>query len=221
MRTLAIGDIHGCSASLKAVLEVAEVTPSDFLIFLGDYIDRGPDSKGVVARIIELSEQQNVVALRGNHEVMILSARDDALQSNLWRSYGGDEALRSYGAGYSDQWQCFVPPEHWSFFERTKPWFETETHIFVHATLAPELDLPDQPDYVVYWESCVIQLRHKTGKTVVCGHTPQRSGFPTMGEYCVCIDTGVNSGGWLTCLDVDSGRFWQANERGARRLGNL
>ena len=217
MRTLAIGDIHGYNNALEAVLEAARITADDSLIFLGDYIDRGPDSKAVVSRIIRLSQQQHVIALRGNHEVMILSAREDPLQFNLWCSYGGDETLRSYEAGYRNDWQQLVPPDHWTFFQNTRRWFEIETHIFVHATLTPELDLADQPDYVLFWEQFSIQLRHKTGKTVVCGHTPQRSRLPAKGESSVCIDTGIYSGGWLTCLDVDSGIFWQADESGTTR----
>ena len=221
MRTLAIGDIHGCDNALAAVLQVAGVTPDDSLIFLGDYIDRGPQSKAVVSRIIELSQQQHVIALRGNHEVMILAAREDPLQFNLWCSYGGDEALRSYGAGYRSDWQQFVPSDHWRFFESTRRWFETETHVFVHARLSPELDLPDQPDYVLFWEQFDINLHHKTAKTVVCGHTPQRSKLPAKGKSSVCIDTGIYAGGWLTCLDVDSGVFWQAHAMGATRSAKL
>ena len=221
MRTLAIGDVHGCLRSLDTVLGAIRVEVGDFLIFLGDYIDRGPASKGVIARIIELGLKQKIVTLRGNHEVMILSARTDALQSKLWRSYGGDEALHSYGAGYNDDWQRFIPHDHWEFFESTRPWFETETHIFVHATVLPDLKLTEQPDYALYWERFDMHLRHQTGKTVICGHTPQRSGLPFRGEHCVCIDTGANSGGWLTCLDVVSGNFWQANELGAQRRGKL
>jgi len=221
VRTLAIGDIHGFDNALEAVLEAAAVTPDDSLIFLGDYIDRGPASKAVVSRVIRLSRQQHVIALRGNHEVMILSARDDPLQSNSWCSCGGDEALLSYGAGYRNDWQKFVPPDHWTFFESTRRGFETKTHIFVHATLIPELDLADQPDYVLFWEQFAINLRHKSGKTVVCGHTPQQSRLPAKGEFCVCIDTGIYKGGWLTCLDVATGNFWQADSSGATRTAKL
>jgi len=221
MRTLAIGDIHGCCAALETLFDAAQVTPDDFLVFLGDYIDRGPESKAVVSLLIKCSQEQNAITLRGNHEVMILSAREDPLQAKLWSSYGGDEALRSYGAGYSEVWQDFIPDEHWKFYEQTRPWFETETHIFVHATVLPDLDMRDQPDYVLYWERFNESLRHRSGKIVVCGHTPQHSGWPTRGACSVCIDTGVNSGKWLTCLDVDSGSFWQANESRMLRTGQL
>jgi serine/threonine protein phosphatase 1 len=221
MRTLAIGDIHGCLSSLEALLEAAHVTTDDFLIFLGDYIDRGPESKAVVSRVIRCGEQQRTITLRGNHEVMILQAREDPLQAKLWSSYGGDEALHSYGAGYSEAWQAFIPDEHWKFYEQTRPWFEIETHIFVHATVSPDLSMQEQPDFLLYWERFNEDLRHISSKIVVCGHTPQHSGWPTRGARSICIDTGVNSGKWLTCLDVDSGSFWQANESRMVRTGLL
>jgi serine/threonine protein phosphatase 1 len=221
MRTLAIGDIHGCYSALETLLQAVKVAPDDFLIFLGDYIDRGPESKAVVSRVIRCGREQNAIALRGNHEVMILSAREEPLQAKLWSSYGGDEALRSYGAGHSEVWQDFIPEEHWEFYKQTRPWFETETHIFVHATVSPDLDMRDQPEYILYWERFDESLRHRSGKIVICGHTPQHSGWPTQGTRSVCIDTGVNSGKWLTCLDVDTGLFWQANEGRKVRTGQL
>jgi serine/threonine protein phosphatase 1 len=221
MRTLAIGDIHGCYSALETLLQAAKVAPDDFLVFLGDYIDRGPESKAVVSRVINFCKQQSAITLRGNHEVMILQAREDPLQAKLWSSYGGDEALHSYGAGYSEAWQNFIPDEHWKFYEQTRPWFETETHLFVHATVSSELSMQEQPDYLLYWERFNENLRHRSGKIVVCGHTPQHSGWPTRGAGSICIDTGVNSGKWLTCLDVDSGSFWQANEGRMVRAGKL
>jgi len=221
MRTLAIGDIHGCCFALDTLTQAAGITPDDFLIFLGDYIDRGPDSKGVVSRVIQHSQEQGTIILRGNHEAMILSARENPLQAHLWGSYGGDEALRSYGAWGRNDWQQFISEEHWRFFEKSLPWYETETHIFVHATVLPELDMPDQPEYVLYWEQYDQRIFHKSGKVVVCGHTPQQSGWPTKGERSVCIDTAIGSGKWLTCLNVDSGDYWQANERRNVRTGKL
>ncbi|HZJ13838.1 MAG TPA: metallophosphoesterase family protein [Chthoniobacteraceae bacterium] len=221
MRTLVIGDIHGCIAALDAVTQAAAITDDDFLVFLGDYIDRGPDSRAVVSRVIQHSREQGTIVLRGNHEAMILSARDDPFQAKLWCSYGGDEALHSYGAEFRNDWQGYIPVEHWRFFEDTKPWFETEAHIFVHATVLPDLDMCDQPEYVLYWEQYDPLLSHKSGKLVVCGHTPQNSGWPTEGKRSVCIDTGLGSGKWLTCLDVDSGNFWQANGRRTVRTGQL
>jgi serine/threonine protein phosphatase 1 len=221
MRTLAIGDIHGCSAALETVLDTADVTPDDLLIFLGDYIDRGPDSKAAVSHVIDLGRRQSTIALRGNHEVMILSAREDPIQATLWASYGGNEALHSYGAGFHDNWARSVPIEHWKFFELTRPWFETRTHIFVHAAVLSHLPMIEQPDYILFWERYYHDLRHDSGKMIICGHTPQPEGRPSVGTRAVCIDTGIGTGNWLTCLDVQTGEFWQANQERRVRAGKL
>jgi serine/threonine protein phosphatase 1 len=101
------------------------------------------------------------------------------------------------------------------------PYFETATHIFVHACLNPDLDLCDQPDWLLCWETFDKMRRHKSGKKVICGHTEQRSRNITDLGFAACIDTGAATGGWLTGLDVDSGMFWQANESGQTREGRL
>src|SRR5580704_11284012 len=80
MRILAIGDIHGCSGALDVLLKAVQPQPDDLLITLGDYVDRGPDSAGVVQRLLQLRETRRVVSLRGNHELMMLAARRDAKQ---------------------------------------------------------------------------------------------------------------------------------------------
>src|SRR2546423_870638 len=109
MRTLAIGDIHGCHEALICLLRHVEPHAEDRIVFLGDYIDRGPASREVVETLLQLGGECAPVFLRGNHEVMILDGRDDVLKANLWQSYGGLEALMSYGAGYNPNWQPFIP----------------------------------------------------------------------------------------------------------------
>lgn len=221
MRTLAIGDIHGCNTALTTLLKQLGLRPDDKLIFVGDYIDRGPASRQVIETLLELKKSFSPVFLRGNHEVMILDARRDPLKANLWRSYGGLEALESYGAGFRKRWASAIPEEHWKFIESTVRFLETETHIFVHACLDPELDLNDQPDWLLYWEFLDRLKPHKSGKQIICGHTPQRSGKIKNLGFALCIDTAPASGGWLAALDVDAGNYWQANERGQTRRGAL
>src|SRR5690349_1844333 len=104
MRTLAIGDIHGCHLALTMLLEQIAPKPEDRLIFLGDYIDRGPASRDVVESLLSLKSKCTNVFLRGNHEAMILDARADALKENVWQSCGGFEALISYHAEYDQKW---------------------------------------------------------------------------------------------------------------------
>jgi serine/threonine protein phosphatase 1 len=221
MRTLAIGDIHGCNVALAALLKRIEPQSSDRIVFLGDYIDRGPGSRQVVDSLLELGGKCALVFLRGNHEVMILDAREDELKANLWQSYGGFEALISYGAEYSTDWVSHVPEAHWTFFEHTTRYFEIESHIFVHACADPELDMADQPDWMLYWEFLDQLKPHKSGKRIVCGHSPQATGQILDVGFGLCIDTGAVNGGWLTCLDVSTGHWWQADEESDTREGFL
>ena len=221
MRTLAIGDIHGCHTALTTLLKSLELRPNDKLIFLGDYIDRGPASRQVIETLLELKKSHSPVFLRGNHEVMMLEARRDSLKGNLWRSYGGLEALESYGAGFQKRWASAIPKEHWNFVENTQRFLETDTHIFVHAGLDPDLDMDDQPDWHLYWEFLDRLKPHKSDKQIICGHTPQRSGKIKNLGFALCIDTAPVKDGWLTALDVNAGNYWQTNERGQTRRGAL
>jgi len=221
MRTLAIGDVHGCDTALTTLLEQVAPRVDDRIVFLGDYIDRGPASREVVESLLLLSSKCAPVFLRGNHEAMILDAREDALKANVWQSYGGFEALISYRAEYNQKWTTMIPDSHWKFFERTARHFETEDHIFVHACLDAEADMDEQPDWLLYWESLDRLKPHKSGKRIVCGHSPQRSGQILDLGFALCIDTGAVNGGWLTCLDVSSGGWWQSNEKRQTRLGSI
>jgi serine/threonine protein phosphatase 1 len=221
MRTLAIGDIHGCQTALTRLLREVGPRPEDRLVFLGDYIDRGPDSRGVIDHLLVLAGTCTTVFLRGNHEVMILDARDESLKSNLWENYGGLEAVASYGCTLVQDWVSAVPESHWRFFEHTARFFETDKCIFVHACLDAGLDMADQPDWLLFWELFDRIQPHKSGKRIICGHTRQSSGLINDLGFATCIDTGAAVGGWLTCLDADSGRFWQANENSQVRTGSL
>ncbi len=221
MRTLAIGDIHGMSGALDALMEAAAPTPDDVLIFMGDYVDRGPDSKGVLDRLIAWSQRLQMVCLRGNHELMMTAARHGRDDLRMWLSVGGAQALASYGSG-GRATLADVPPEHWTFLEeRCGDYFETDSHIFVHANLHPDVELADQPDSMLFWEFLNTSIDHVSGKTVICGHTSQRSGVPLVWKNTVCIDTHAYGGGWLTCLDVDTRKYWQADALGRVRTGHL
>src|ERR1043166_1366013 len=217
MRTLAIGDIHGCNTALVSLLDKVRPLLEDRIVFLGDYIDRGPTSRQVIDTLLELRKSSSPVFLRGNHEVMILDARESFLKNDIWQSYGGLDTLFSYEANYRDDWVSLIPDSHWGFFEDTIRFFETDTHIFVHACLDPDLNLEDQPDWLLYWEFFDRIRPHKSGKRIVCGHSPQRAGLIKDLGFAACIDTGPAIGGWLTCLDVRSGKYWQANEKGGNR----
>lgn len=216
MRHLAIGDIHGCLNSLIAVTEAAVIRETDLLVTLGDYVDRGPDSRGVLEWLIAFARSGRLVAIRGNHDLMMMKAREVGSAASAWLDAGGDAAMASYG-GRLD----LVPAAHWEFLEATRLWYETDSHFFVHANAYPDCALEDQSEYMLLWEKYDGAGPHVSGKTMVCGHTPQRSGKPRDYGHAVCVDTGACKGGWLTCLDVGTGRYWQANERGEVREGRL
>lgn len=222
-RTLAIGDIHGCLTALDTLLGFVQPTTEDQLIFLGDYVDRGPDSKGVLDRLIDLKRSPNVICLRGNHEIMMSGARGGRDDFRFWGTFGGIEALESYSSDGGAAINA-VPESHWNFVERTcVDWFETRSHIFVHANLHPGLPVQNQPTGWLHWQPLnpVWHKPHISGKTMVCGHTQQRSGLPLVLERAVCIDTWAYGDGWLTCLDVAAGEYWQANELGDTRVGRV
>jgi len=96
-RVLAIGDIHGCSRALDALLRAVDPTKDDVIILLGDYIDRGSDSSGVIDQLIQLSTSHHLIPLRGNHEEMMMDARRGPELLQFWQRCGGNDALRSYG----------------------------------------------------------------------------------------------------------------------------
>jgi serine/threonine protein phosphatase 1 len=222
MRTLAIGDIHGCLRALDGLLETIRPQSDDLVIALGDYVDRGPDSRGVVWRLLELRSRCRLITLRGNHDQMMLDARGDPAALHGWMLCGGRQALESYATGGGPGRLEDVPESHWRFLEETRPYFETETHLFVHGRVFPDLPLDEQPDYMLYWEKLDETADpHFSGKVMICGHTAQKSGCPRDLGHAVCIDTFVYGSGWLTGLDVGTGRYWQANQRGQTRTGRL
>jgi serine/threonine protein phosphatase 1 len=172
--------------------------------------------------LIELKRQWNVVCLRGNHELMMLEAyRGGRSEKKMWLGVGGVQTLGSYGrtpgqAGTLDD----VPPEHWEFLEHgLVNYYESEAFIFVHATVNCDLPLDKQSNDDLLWEFLPPRLVHISKKIVICGHTSQKSGEPLVIPGAVCIDTHAYSSGWLTALDVDSGRYWQVDMLGRKRGG--
>ncbi len=223
MRILAIGDVHGCLTALDALLALVAPTPDDLLITLGDYTDRGPDSCGVIDRLLEIQATGRLVALRGNHDVMMVNARDGH-DARMWLGCGGKQTLESYGVRVRNKPHGFdaVPKSHWKFLDELVDWYETDAHIFVHGVADPNLPLAEQPTDMLHWDKLIDPVAHYSGKTMVCGHTKQHRGIPLDLGTTICIDTGAyDPAGWLTCLDVMSGRYWQANQVGQGRTGRL
>ncbi|MDH3196797.1 MAG: serine/threonine protein phosphatase [Candidatus Krumholzibacteria bacterium] len=218
MRTLVIGDIHGCRSALDRLLDAVKPARGDLVVTLGDYCNRGPDTRGAIERLIALAREVDVVALRGNHDFMMLVARSHKDGRRSWLDMGGRATLSSYKSRRLDA----VPEGHWRFLSDTcRDWYETPSHIYVHAGVEPELAVDEQPNVRLHWTRVDDAQPHVSGRIVVCGHSAQRSGTPLNLGHTICIDTGCVYGGWLTCLHVETGRIWQASMRGEQREGTL
>jgi serine/threonine protein phosphatase 1 len=223
-RTIAIGDIHGCPDALTALIDDAAPGREDTVITLGDYIDRGPNSRAVLDRLIALAGRCRLVPLLGNHEEALLDALRDLGALRRWLTLGGADTLRSYGwvsGGPRRALADWIPRPHREFLARCRNYHETTTHFFVHAGYVPELALAEQPGLALRWKvtHAPTAVPHHSGKVAVVGHTPQPSGEVLDLGFLVCIDTNCARGGWLTALDVGSGRVWQANRAGKLRAG--
>jgi serine/threonine protein phosphatase 1 len=213
-RTIAIGDIHGCSAALDALLQWIEPAEDDLIVALGDYIDRGPDSRAVIERMLELQKHCHLVPLLGNHELMLLQALQVPSTVNLWLRCGGSETMASYGR-FKD-----IPEEHLDFIRQCRSYYETPSHLFFHANYEPMLEPQEQPEDVLFWYHLHVSTPppHRSGKTAILGHTPQPDGEVLDLGHLVCIDTNCYGDGWLTALDVHSRQTWQTDKHGSRRM---
>ena len=210
-RTIAIGDIHGCAEALRTVIEAIDVNEDDTLVTLGDYIDRGPDSRGVIDLLLDVRQRCRLIHLLGNHEVMMLAARDAPDDTSFWDQCGGKQTLESYGGNIAN-----VPETHWEFLNGCKRWHEDEDYFFVHANYDPSISMDDQQDSVLLWThlSYGIPLPHPNRKTAFVGHTPQPNCQIRDWGYLVCLDTFCFGDGCLTACDVKSRQLWQADKAG-------
>ncbi|MBI3865570.1 MAG: serine/threonine protein phosphatase [Planctomycetia bacterium] len=216
-RTLAIGDIHGCDVAFNALLKALSIAADDTVVVLGDAVDRGPGSRQVIERLMDLQNECRLVFILGNHEEMMLEGLEDEDVAQGWLQYGGAATLFSYGGDPRT-----IPPEHLDFLRAAVPYWETERDLFLHANVDPTLPLDQQEIEVLRWTHLTeYELPHPSGKRIICGHTPQRSGVPLTMPGWVCIDTFVCGGGWLTCLDVNTNDYCQTNFKGHLRFGRL
>jgi serine/threonine protein phosphatase 1 len=206
-RLLAVGDIHGCRYALQTLL--ARIVPArdDRIVFLGDYIDRGPDPRGVVETLLALrSRVPRCIFLMGNHERMLL----DVLAGRNLPVYLANGGLVTLLA-YLDKGHLQLPAAHRDFFNSLQLFYETGKHIFVHAGLRPGYPLRQQTENDLLWiREAFLESIADWGKTVVFGHTPMRK--PYFGSRRIGLDTGAVYGGTLTACDLGTRRIWQARE---------
>lgn len=215
----AISDVHGCHNALVTVLDMLPLAEGDVIIALGDYIDRGEDTRGVLEVFLEFRQQHIFHHLVGNHELML----SDALTSSKAMAFftgslvGGSAMVDSYGGSLDN-----VPKEHWDFLlKEALPYMETDEYIFVHGGVEPALPLSEQGLSTLAWKRFHESEPHISGKKVICGHTIIGDVPQVKGGHTVCIDTGAGKGGWVTVLQVDTGKYFQANEEGEKLTGLL
>jgi len=214
-RTIAIGDIHGCANALRSLIEAIQPSAEDTIISLGDLVDRGPDSKGVVDQLLELRERTNLVVIMGNHEEMMLAVMDG--ESPLeWLKHGGGETMESYGFTGDIS---VVPESHIELMRNALLYHEMDTHFFTHGNYEHDKPLDQQDPMICRWRSLVQKTPrpHISGKKAVVGHTPDKSGEIFDIGHLVCLDTYCYGGAWLTAVDVANGTIWQANDEGEMR----
>ncbi|MDD2901050.1 MAG: metallophosphoesterase family protein [Syntrophales bacterium] len=208
----AVGDIHGCLDLLQQLLD--EVQPDleqDVLLFMGDYIDRGPDSRRVVDYILALRQKyprEHIICLKGNHEAMLFDFLQDRERA-MFMFNGGLSTIRNYwGENWEGLPRLLLPPEHEEFYQELRPYYETPDYIFVHAGLKPGVPLAEQQEEDLLWiRGQFIASMEDFGRLVIFGHTPFNQ--PLVLPNKIGIDTGAVYGNFLTCLKLPQKKFFR------------
>lgn len=210
MKTFAVGDIHGCAKELSALIEEMKPSSEDTVVFLGDYIDRGPDSKGVVEQILQLKNRCRVVCLKGNHEAMFLDFLESPESSGagLFILNGGTATLASYaGPGGSFE----LPQDHLEFFYSLQTTYEDANFFFVHAGVPvkalKEIDAEADEMTMLWGRQPFLSSNFLWEKIVVHGHTPVEK--PELLTNRINVDTGCVYDGHLTAVQLPAGKFHQ------------
>ena len=203
--TYAIGDIHGCLDKLRSLLLRCEMhadgRPAAF-VFVGDYIDRGPQSSGVIDCLIDLKARhgERVVTLMGNHEAMALAAIDGSGPARLWLAQGGLATLESYGVAEPRE----LPRAHVDWLRALPLSYDDGRRFFVHAGVNPGMPLEAQDDFDLLWiREPFLSHRGDYGRLIVHGHTPLADGVPDLRGNRLNLDTGAVFGGPLTAAVFD------------------
>jgi serine/threonine protein phosphatase 1 len=220
-RLFAIGDIHGCPDELGALLKSISPRHGDTVVFIGDYVDRGPSARDVIDQVLELpSTGAEIVALKGNHEDMMLSYL--GLPGNYGESFlfnGGAATLDSYGVGERELDHAIqhLPDQHIAFLMNLALSYLRPPYLFVHAGVMPARQLEEQePEDLLWIRQEFINRPHCLDATVVFGHTPMRDTMIDL-PYKLGIDTGLVYGGKLSCVEFAEGVLYQVS-RASRQV---
>jgi serine/threonine protein phosphatase 1 len=205
----AIGDVHGCADKLARLMERCRRhcgARSARFVCLGDYIDRGPDSRPVVEMLMEAQRGMPgpVICLRGNHEAIALTAAEQGGQAErIWLMNGGDETLRSYGAASA----CDLPNAHLDWFRALPLCYDDGRRYFVHAGIDPRRDIEQQSEDDQLWiRERFLAHSGAYARFIVHGHTPLAGGRPDLRSNRVNLDTAAVFGGPLTAAVFEPAR---------------
>lgn len=210
----AVGDIHGCATELRLLLEKLQLTPDSTVIFLGDYVDRGPESKQVIDTILELKKFCNVVCLMGNHEAMFLDFIHDpyTVKAGAFIFNGGSSTLASYADESGDY---AVPQEHLDFLNTLHISYEIDGYYFVHAGL-PEMPIEEidprvhkQP--MLWMRGNFLTTQYQWSKIVVHGHTPRPNVY--IARNRINLDTACVYQGRLTAMSFPDRTIYSVRSR--------
>ncbi|HZR80570.1 MAG TPA: metallophosphoesterase family protein [Candidatus Binatia bacterium] len=224
-RVLCIGDVHGCAAELEVLLAAVDAGPADRIVFLGDYVDRGPASRQCIELLLDLRRRlRDTIFLRGNHEDMFLSFLGlDGDYGEVFLANGGAATLQSYGVDArgrrppsSAEVLDRIPEEQLAFLtETTVLHHASGDYSFVHAGVRPGAPLDEQRREDLLWiRETFLSGDHGLPTTIVFGHTPYRDVLFDVPRK-IGLDTGCVYGGRLSCLDLTHGVLHQV-VRGAR-----
>jgi serine/threonine protein phosphatase 1 len=224
-RIYAVGDLHGrvdlldrLFANIDDDLVTFPATRA-IHVFLGDYVDRGPDSRFVLDRLIERGQTHEVVCLKGNHELFLLNFFSNPETLTHWRQYGGLDTLMSYGvvppfnptadqlAALAERLYQAMPDAHLEFLDRLKTSFTCGDYFFVHAGVRPHVALAEQQEQDLLWiRDEFLQYEQDFEKIIVHGHTPVNEA--DIRPNRINIDTGAYATGLLTCLILEGDKRW-------------
>ncbi|MCK1396172.1 metallophosphoesterase family protein [Bradyrhizobium sp. 1] len=219
IRIYAISDIHGCADLLQQMFTVIDKdlttigSRRPIHVFLGDYVDRGPDSCRTIEMLIERGRRHESVFLKGNHEAFLADVLKDPSQLDQWKQYGGLQTLTSYGLRPSlnpdaaEQTELVkelatkIPLRQQGFFDSLRLRFVCGDFFFVHAGVKPGVPLAQQQEQDLLWiREEFLQSEQHFGKYIVHGHTPVQE--PDIRPNRVNIDTGAYATGNLTLLTI-------------------
>lgn len=217
-RLYVVGDLHGCPDELDALLRTLSLDARDTIVFIGDYVDRGPAPRDVVERLIALqAEAARTVFLKGNHEDMFLGfLRQPELYRDVFLLNGGGTTLDGYGLrphGDATEASAPLPEAHRRFFDGICLSHQEGRFLFVHAGVDPSRRWEEQrPEDLLWIREEFFENPHPLPLTIVFGHTPFREVLVDL-PYKIGLDTGLVYGNKLSCLELSERRLLQVRRR--------